>query len=108
SALARELGIETWSAGMLPDAKLARLYAARQQGERVMVLGDGINDVPVLSASEVSVAMASASDLAQTRADAVLLHDNIAVLANAFELARRTRRSIRQNLGFALGYNLLA
>lgn len=106
--LARTLGIERYMAGAHPDVKLERLQAAQRSGERVMMLGDGINDVPVLSAADVSVAMASASDLAQTRADAVLLNDNIAVLANALDLARRTRRVIRQNLGFALGYNLLA
>lgn len=106
--LARSLGIERYMAGAHPDAKLDRLQTAQRSGEQVLMLGDGINDVPVLSAADVSVAMASASDLAQTRADAVLLNDNIAVLANAFELARRTRRVIRQNLGFALGYNLLA
>ncbi len=106
--LARTLGIERYTAGAHPDAKLERLQAAQRAGERVLMLGDGINDVPVLSAADVSVAMASASDLAQTRADAVLLNDNIAVLANALDLARNTRRVIRQNLGFALGYNLLA
>jgi Cu2+-exporting ATPase len=72
------------------------------------MIGDGINDIPVLSGADVSVAMASASDLAQTRADAVLLNDRLAVLAEALDIARRTKGIIRQNLRYSLVYNLLA
>ena len=72
------------------------------------MLGDGINDVPILSGADISIAMASASDLAQTRADAVLLNDNLQVLHNAVVLAHRTKRIIQQNLRFSLTYNLLA
>ncbi len=107
-ALAGELGIRDYRAGATPDDKLSHLQAAQRRGDTVMMLGDGINDVPVLSGADVSVAMASASDLAQTRADALLLNENLHVLSHALALAGRTRRIIRQNLYFSLAYNLLA
>ncbi|WP_341937708.1 heavy metal translocating P-type ATPase [Marinimicrobium sp. C2-29] len=108
ASLAADLNIGPYLAGALPQDKLARMQQAQARGERVLMVGDGINDVPVLASADVSVAMASASDLAQTRADAVLLSDNLATLSHTLELARRTRRVIQQNLGFSLGYNLLA
>lgn len=106
--LARELGIEQFTAGAKPDDKLTHLQAAQQRGDKVLMLGDGINDIPVLSAADVSVAMASAADLTQTRADAVLLNEHLEVLVNAVRLARQTRKTIRQNLTISLTYNLLA
>lgn len=106
--LAQQLGIRDFRAGASPDDKLSHLQAAQARGDKVLMLGDGINDVPVLSGADVSVAMASASDLAQTRADALLLNENLWVLAEALALAKRTRRTIRQNLGLSLTYNLLA
>lgn len=106
--LARLLGIAEFTAAAKPQEKLAHLHSAQQRGDKVLMLGDGINDVPILSGADISVAMASASELAQTRADSVLLNDNLLVLFNALMLARRTQRVIRQNLRFSLTYNLLA
>lgn len=108
ASLAQALGIDRYTAGAHPDEKLRRLQACQAEGERVLMVGDGINDVPVLSAADVSVAMASASDLAQTRADAVLLSRDLKALIEALALAQSTRRVIRQNLTFSLAYNLLA
>src|SRR5690606_18934962 len=87
---------------------LSHLARRQAEGDKVLMIGDGINDVPVLSGADVSVAMASASDLAQTRADAVLLNDHLSVIADAFDIAQRTKAIIRQNLRFSLVYNLLA
>ena len=106
--LADTLGIDTYTAGARPEDKLQRLQEVQARGEKVVMVGDGINDVPVLSSADVSVAMASASDLAQTRADAVFLNSDLAVLAGIFELAKRTRQVIRQNLLLSLGYNVVA
>lgn len=106
--LAQHLGISEFIAGAKPDDKLWHLLAAQQRGDKVLMLGDGINDVPILSGADISVAMASASDLAQTRADAVLLNERLLVLFNAIVLARATQRIIKQNLRFSLTYNLLA
>ena len=106
--LARLLGITEFTSAAKPQDKLAHLHSAQQRGDKVLMLGDGINDVPILSGADISVAMASASDLAQTRADSVLLNDNLQVLFNALILAQRTQRIIRQNLRFSLTYNVLA
>lgn len=108
SHLAQQLGIETFTACATPGDKLSHLSARQAAGDKVLMIGDGINDVPVLAGADVSVAMASASDLAQTRADAVLLNNQLAVIAQALGIARRTKAVIRQNLRFSLLYNLLA
>lgn len=106
--LAQQLGIDTFTACATPGDKLSHLSARQAAGDKVLMIGDGINDVPVLAGADVSVAMASASDLAQTRADAVLLNNQLAVIAEALTIARRTKAIIQQNLRFSLLYNLLA
>ncbi|WP_331353408.1 heavy metal translocating P-type ATPase [Cellvibrio sp. UBA7671] len=106
--LAQHLGIDEYVAGAKPGDKLSHLSQRQAAGDKVLMIGDGINDVPVLAGADVSVAMASASDLAQTRADSVLLNDRLEVIADALEIARRTKGIITQNLRFSLVYNLLA
>lgn len=106
--LAAQLGIDSFIAGAKPGDKLSRLSQCQAAGDKVLMVGDGINDVPVLAGADVSIAMASASDLAQTRADVVLLNNRLHVLVEALELAQRTKAVIRQNLRFSLAYNLLA
>lgn len=106
--LAQQLGIDDYIAGAKPGDKLSHLSQRQAAGDKVLMIGDGINDVPVLAGADVSVAMASASDLAQTRADSVLLNDRIEVIADALEIAQRTKSVITQNLRFSLVYNLLA
>ena len=106
--LAVQVGIDTFVAGAKPGDKLSRLSQCQAAGDKVLMVGDGINDVPILAGADVSVAMASASDLAQTRADAILLNNRLEVIADALVLAKRTRTVIRQNLRFSLVYNLLA
>jgi len=106
--LAEQLGIPNFTAGAKPDDKLARLSIAQLSGDKVLMIGDGINDVPVLAGADISVAMASASDLAQTRADSVLLNNHLVLLPQAIVIAKRTRAIIKQNLLFSLSYNLLA
>lgn len=103
--VARQLGIEHARGGMTPDAKLAELHKLHTQGRRVLMLGDGVNDVPVLAGADISVAMGSATDLAKTSADAVLLSNRLGSLVQAFSLARRTRRIIIENLAWASLYN---
>lgn len=106
--LAKKLGIPEFIAGAKPSDKLAQLNMAQLRGDKVLMVGDGINDVPVLAGADVSVAMASASDLAQTRADTVLLNNQLTLLPEAILLAERTRKIIKQNLMFSLTYNLIA
>lgn len=104
-AVARQLGIDHACGGMTPDAKLAELKKLHEQGHRVLMLGDGVNDVPVLAGADISVAMGSATDLAKTSADAVLLSNRLDSLIHAFGLAQRTRRIIVENLVWASLYN---
>lgn len=106
--LASQLNINEFIAGATPSDKLARLSLLQLAGENVLMVGDGINDVPVLAGADVSVAMACASDLAQTRADSVLLNNQLTLLPTAIHIAERTHNIIKQNLRFSLAYNLIA
>ncbi|HZX52625.1 MAG TPA: heavy metal translocating P-type ATPase [Pseudomonas sp.] len=103
--VARQLGIKDARGGLTPDAKLEVLKQLHNQGRRVLMLGDGVNDVPVLAAADISVAMGSATDLAKTSADAVLLSNRLSSLVQALHMAQRTRRIIIENLTWASLYN---
>ncbi|MFC6297192.1 cadmium-translocating P-type ATPase [Pseudomonas sp. CCM 7893] len=105
ASVAQELGIDEAQGGLRPDDKLQVLQRLHQEGRKVLMLGDGVNDVPVLAAADISVAMGSATDLAKTSADAVLLSNRLDALVQAFTLARRTRRVIIENLLWAGLYN---
>lgn len=105
SRVAAELHIDEARGGLSADGKLAVLHQLHRQGRKVLMLGDGVNDVPVLAAADISVAMGSATDLAKTSADAVLLSNRLSALVEAFSLARRTRRVIIENLLWAGLYN---
>lgn len=104
-SVAAELGIDAARGGLRPDDKLQVLQSLHQQGRKVLMLGDGVNDVPVLAAADISIAMGSATDLAKTSADAVLLSNRLDALVHAIGLARRTRRIIIENLLWAGLYN---
>ena len=106
--LARELGIERWEAEATPAAKLACVRGLQKAGARVAMVGDGINDAPVLAQADVSLAMGSGADVARMRADMVLLGDSPSDVAGAVAGARKTRRVVRQNIAWALGYNAIA
>ncbi|MBB1614313.1 carbonate dehydratase [Pseudomonas sp. UMC65] len=105
ASVAAELQIDEARGGLRPDDKLQVLQQLHQQGRKVLMLGDGVNDVPVLAAADISVAMGSATDLAKTSADAVLLSNRLDALVQAFSLARRTHRVIIENLLWAGLYN---
>ncbi len=106
--LASQVGIRSVIAGASPEQKLHYLENAQRQGDVVLMVGDGINDVPVLSAADVSVAMGDATDLAKSQADSILLVGDLTLLAKTLTYASRVRQIIRQNLLWALGYNSLA
>jgi Cu2+-exporting ATPase len=106
--VSQALGIERAHGGMSPDQKLAHINALQRSGAEVVMVGDGINDIPVLAGAQTSIAMGSATDLAKTCADAVLMNGDLGHLVDGILLARKTRAVIRQNLGWALLYNLLA
>jgi Cu2+-exporting ATPase len=106
--IARALGIASARPEADPEAKLAYVAALQQTGAIVAMVGDGVNDAPVLAQANVSVALGTGAEIAQTRADAVLLSGDPAALAEAFDLARATMRVIHQNLAWAAVYNLAA
>lgn len=104
--MAQTLGIVHWQAGATPESKLAALRGWQAGGERVLMVGDGINDAPVLAAADVRVAMGQGAMLARSAADALLVSNRLMALPQALALAHRTRRVLRQNLGWAAVYNL--
>jgi Cu2+-exporting ATPase len=103
--LADPLGLASAAGGATPQDKLAAVRAAQASGGSVAMLGDGINDAPVLAQADLSLAMGEGSDLARQSADAVLLSMQLADVAHAFALARRTRQVVRQNFVWAAAYN---
>ncbi|WP_429161614.1 heavy metal translocating P-type ATPase [Aeromonas media] len=106
-AVARELGVDELVKGVTPDGKLAYLKAREAAGEISIMVGDGINDAPVLAGAHASFAMAGGTDLAKNSADAILLADDLSRLLAARALALRTRRIIQENFAWSIGYNLL-
>jgi len=106
--LARELGIERAYGDATPQGKVEFVRALQQQGAVVAMVGDGVNDAPVLAQAQVSVALAGGTRLAQISADMVLMPERLAALLDAVRIARRTLRVIRQNLIWAVVYNAIA
>ncbi|WP_170575849.1 heavy metal translocating P-type ATPase [Ruegeria atlantica] len=106
-ALADKLGIDHVTAEVLPDGKLAAISGLRDQFGTLAFVGDGINDAPALAASNIGVAIGTGTDVAIETADVVLMSGDLRGVANAVEISRRTMRNIRQNLGWAFGYNIL-
>lgn len=102
------LGIDHWSAALLPADKVEQVRSFQARGDIVLMVGDGVNDVPVLAAADVSIAMGSATQLAQTRADAVLLNEDLRQIPFLLGMAKRVRRVIVQNLSWAIAYNAVA
>ncbi len=106
AAVAARLGIAHWRARLRPADKLTRLAELRARGARVIAIGDGINDAPVLAGADVSVALASGTELAQTASDIVLTGEQLRGLAEARRIARQALAILRQNQRWALIYNL--
>jgi Cu2+-exporting ATPase len=105
---AAALGISDARSGCMPDDKLRRIHELQQRGEVVVMVGDGINDAPVLAGADVSIAPSHAASLAQSSADVLLLGDTLHPIITLMQAARRTMRIVRQNLAWAIVYNLSA
>ncbi len=104
-ATARRLGLQSAQGGATPEDKLAAMARLQSHGHRVLMVGDGVNDGPVLARADVSFALSHGSALAQQRADFIVLGSRLAEVPATRALAVRTVRVMRQNLGWALAYN---
>jgi len=107
-ATAEALGISEWRAGVTPADKIARIEELKQQGYRVMMVGDGLNDAPSLAAANISMSPISAAHLSQATADLVFLGKPLAPVLAALVFSRKALRLMRQNIWLAVGYNFLA
>lgn len=107
SAAARA-GIERSTGAMKPEDKHAYVQALQREGRVVVMVGDGLNDAPVLAGADASFAMGAGADVAQLRADAVLRADGLAGVTATLDLARRAMRLVRQNIAWAIAYNVVA
>ena len=105
---AEELGIKQYYAELKPDDKLEQISRLQQLGQRVCVVGDGINDAPAFAQSDCAIAMTEASDLTKLNADVLLLSHDIEAITQLLNIVKRTNRTIRTNFSWALGYNLCA
>lgn len=106
--MAAALGIPGYFGAMTPEGKHEAIRRWQADGDLVAMVGDGVNDAPVLAQSHVSIAMGNGTDLARSQGDIVLLAGDLRQVARAVALCRRTMRIVRQNLSWAFAYNLLA
>ncbi len=103
--VARRLGIAIWEGGMRPQAKQEYVAALQAEGRAVAMVGDGLNDAPVLVAADVSFAMGAGADAAQLRADVILAANSLPSILAALDVGRRAMRLVRENLAWSLAYN---
>jgi Cu2+-exporting ATPase len=108
AAVARQVGIEAFTAEASPVDKAAQLEALARKGRKVLMIGDGLNDAPALAAAHVSIAPGSGADIATVAADAVLARETLAPAADAVAIARRAGALAKENLALAVLYNALA
>ncbi|MGW2598646.1 heavy metal translocating P-type ATPase [Streptomyces klenkii] len=106
-AVAAELGIAEVHARATPEDKAALVRELREQGRRVAVIGDGVNDTAALAGADLGIAMGGGTDAAIGAADVTLVREDMGALADAVRLARRTSATVRANLAWAFGYNLV-
>ncbi len=108
AAIAAALGIADWQAALTPDRKYAALAERAARGEKLLMVGDGLNDAPALAAAYVSISPASGADVSQAAADIVFQGNSLGAVTEALDASRRSRRIVAENLGFAIAYNALA
>ena len=107
NAIAGQLGVSRVMAEVMPNAKAAEIQRLQAEGKRVAMVGDGVNDAPALAQADVGVAIGTGTDVALEAADVALMTADVRSVAAALRLSKATVRTIKQNLGWAFGYNVL-
>ena len=106
-AIAKEVGVDRVIAEVLPQEKAEKIKSLQDEGKKVAMVGDGINDAPALAIADIGMAIGSGTDIAMESADIVLMKGDILHVVGAIQLSRQTMKNIKENLFWAFGYNTL-